>query len=163
MSLRFYHAMEKGTLAAPWLLAVTALLLIGIAFSLVFSTRTLAKPEAKPNQQQSQAVLPTMAASKQGPRLGVAIQPVSAMLAQANKSTAGAQVVTVIPNSPAAKAGVKVDDIITKVDDQSLASAPEKLPTIISSYSTGDTISLTVFRDDTTVVLKAILIDTATK
>lgn len=52
----------------------------------------------------------------------------------------------VIPGSPAAKAGLKENDIITKIDDTALTSK-QPLAQVLSQYSPGDTITVTRWRD----------------
>lgn len=52
----------------------------------------------------------------------------------------------IVPNSPAAKSGMRAGDVITKIENTSLtAKAP--LADIISRYKIGDTIKLTIWRD----------------
>jgi len=69
----------------------------------------------------------------------------------------GALVQTVTSNSPAAKAGVQVGDVITSVQGQKIENA-SKLPLIVSSYKPGTEISLDVIRDGKPATLKAKLI-----
>lgn len=52
----------------------------------------------------------------------------------------------IVPNSPAAKAGLKTGDIITKINDKEL-SLKQPLADIISQYKINDKINLTVIRD----------------
>lgn len=61
----------------------------------------------------------------------------------------GAQVMELVTGSPAAKAGLQVDDVITAVDNESVADG--NLAEIIGSYAPGDKVTLTVARggDDT--------------
>lgn len=56
----------------------------------------------------------------------------------------GAQVMELVQGSPAAKAGLQVDDVITAVDNDSVADG--NLADIIGSYSPGDKVTLTVAR-----------------
>ncbi len=59
-------------------------------------------------------------------------------------------------NSPAAKAGLKEDDIITKIDDKTVT---ETLPLarIIRGYQPGDKVTLTVLRDGKTLEIELTL------
>lgn len=52
----------------------------------------------------------------------------------------------IVPNSPAAKAGLKTGDIIIKVNDQDL-SLKQPLADVISQYKINDKIELTIRRD----------------
>jgi S1-C subfamily serine protease len=57
-----------------------------------------------------------------------------------------AQAPAIVPNSPAAKAGLKTGDIITKINDKNL-SIKQQLADIVSQYKIGDRIDLSVNRD----------------
>jgi serine protease Do len=52
----------------------------------------------------------------------------------------------IVPNSPAAKAGLKTGDIITKINDKNL-SLKQPLADIIAQYKINDKIELTIIRD----------------
>lgn len=69
----------------------------------------------------------------------------------------GALVQRVTSNSPAAKAGVQVGDVITGVQGQKIENA-SKLPLIVSSFKPGTEISIDVIRDGKPSTLKAKLI-----
>lgn len=60
-------------------------------------------------------------------------------------SSAG--VPAVLPNTPAAKAGLKEGDVITKVNDDKVDSK-HSLSTLIGKYKVGDSVKLTIIRDD---------------
>ena len=57
-------------------------------------------------------------------------------------------------NSPADQAGIKVHDILQKMDDQLLVNG-QQLATLVRSKKTGDTISLTALHEGQPVVLSA--------
>jgi serine protease Do len=63
---------------------------------------------------------------------------------------AGAAVAAVTENGPAAKAGVKAKDIITKVNGQEIKSSTE-LKRIVSASKAGDKLILTVYRQGQTL------------
>ncbi|MCX6854734.1 MAG: trypsin-like peptidase domain-containing protein [Verrucomicrobia bacterium] len=69
----------------------------------------------------------------------------------------GALVEIVTNNSPAAKAGVQVGDVIVGVQGQKVENA-SKLPLIVSSYKPGTVISIDVIRDGKPTTLQAKLI-----
>jgi putative serine protease PepD len=71
-------------------------------------------------------------------------------------SGSGAQVGTVRAGSPAASAGLKSGDIITKVDGVKVTS-PDELTAIVSRHQPGDTLRLTVERSGSTLELEATL------
>ena len=62
----------------------------------------------------------------------------------------------VLPGSPAAKAGLKEKDIITKVGDTEINQA-NTLTSVISRYSVGDKVSITVVRGGETITVEATL------
>lgn len=62
----------------------------------------------------------------------------------------------VISGSPAAKAGIKDKDIITKVGDIEVGERGS-VASLVSEYGTGDTIDLIVLRDGKTVTVKVTL------
>jgi putative serine protease PepD len=64
---------------------------------------------------------------------------------QASATQAGAVVKTVSAGGAADKAGIKVNDVITKVDEQQIASA-DSLVAAIRSYKPGTTVTLTYVR-----------------
>ena len=76
--------------------------------------------------------------------LGVALDNGSE---KANGETrAGAKVTTVEPDSPAAKAGIEVGDVITAIDGKT-TNQPAALTGFVRQYSAGDTVKLTVIRN----------------
>jgi serine protease Do len=80
--------------------------------------------------------------------LGVMIQPVSQDIAESVglKTAAGAIVDQVTPGTPAAEAGLKPGDVITKLDGQPIKDASD-LTRRIGSFKPGDKVELTYLRD----------------
>jgi S1-C subfamily serine protease len=68
----------------------------------------------------------------------------------------GATQPAIIPGGPAEKAGLKEGDIITKVEDQAI-DATHPLDLVLSGYSPGQTISLTILRGGSTLTVKLTL------
>ncbi len=62
----------------------------------------------------------------------------------------------VVPNSPAAKAGLKEGDILTKINDDSI-TATHSLSSLITKYKVGDKIKVTYIRDGKTQTVDATL------
>ena len=83
--------------------------------------------------------------------LGVEIQPVNQDIADSLglKQTQGALVASAQKNSPAAEAGVKPGDVITKVDGEPVAN-PRELARKIAALGPKKTVDLTVVRNDQT-------------
>jgi serine protease Do len=98
------------------------------------------------------------------PYLGVRYIALTKAIATANglKVTSGAWLtssddeVVVLPGGPAAKAGLKAEDIITKVDNQAVDST-HSLPSLVGAHKVGDQVTLTVVRQGKTITLKATL------
>jgi serine protease Do len=88
--------------------------------------------------------------------LGVRYQLVSQRSAILNQVPQGVYVYDVVAGSPAEEAGVKVDDIITKIDGQEL-SDENTLSSIISKKKPGDKVDLEIYRDGQTQNITATL------
>lgn len=100
----------------------------------------------------------------QSPYLGVRYVAVTADIAKAQNLPVdqgalirgSADGPAVAPGSPAAKAGLQAEDIITKVNDQVL-DAGHALGDVIAGYNVGDAVTLTVNRGGQTMTLKVVL------
>jgi membrane-associated protease RseP (regulator of RpoE activity) len=64
----------------------------------------------------------------------------------ATGSTEGARVAQVLPDGPAAAAGLEQNDVITKVDDTDIQTAADLVDTI-SAHGSGDNVTITYERD----------------
>lgn len=84
------------------------------------------------------------------PYLGVRYQMIPLQTAVLNNIPQGAFVVEIVVNSPAEKAGVKINDIITKIDGEELKEKDD-LTEIISKKKTGDKIDLEIYRNKETI------------
>jgi len=62
----------------------------------------------------------------------------------------------VVPNGPAARAGLKVGDIVTKIGNQAIDTL-HPLDALLSQYSPGDSVALTVLRDGATITVNLTL------
>ena len=61
----------------------------------------------------------------------------------------GLLIVIVDPGSPADQAGLRADDIITSIDNQSISGADDA-EDILAPKEVGDTVKFTIIRDNTT-------------
>jgi membrane-associated protease RseP (regulator of RpoE activity) len=102
------------------------------------------------NGNNDQPTIPTPAT--RGAFLGVATE--------ASTDPTGAKVLRVVDSSPAADAGLKADDVITKVDNDDVAN-PEQLATAISSHQRGDKVTVTYVRDGKTDTTSVTLVSRA--
>jgi serine protease Do len=91
------------------------------------------------------------------PFLGVQYQTISRQAALANEVPQGAYVLDVVKGSPAEKAGIKVDDIITKISGEKVGDEAAGLAGIINKHKVGETIQIEVWRDGKTLILSATL------
>ena len=84
--------------------------------------------------------------------MGITPQTMTAQMAQQYRYdvTEGVFVCSVDPDSAAAKAGLRLGDVITKMDDKTISSY-EDLVAAKKSYSAGDTVTLTVYREGKTI------------
>lgn len=88
--------------------------------------------------------------------LGVKYQAISQKTAVLNDVPQGMYVVEVVTQSPAEEAGIKIDDIITKIDDQNVNEGTS-LSDVIAKKKPGDKITLEIWRDGKTSTVEAIL------
>ncbi|HEY4844428.1 MAG TPA: trypsin-like peptidase domain-containing protein [Candidatus Dormibacteraeota bacterium] len=79
------------------------------------------------------------------PFLGVTYQQLDETAASANALVVGAWVTDVTPGSPADHAGIKVHDVITKVNDQSIDDS-HPLKDVLRQYAPGTKVSVTIYR-----------------
>lgn len=80
------------------------------------------------------------------PRMGVSVASIDGPdEAMKRFPPCGAQVMTVTPGTPADRAGLEVNDIITEIDGERMHSAKE-LISAIGTYKAGDTVKLKVYR-----------------
>jgi len=89
-------------------------------------------------------------------RLGVVIKSLDQEKLDAYQLKGGAEIVKVLPNSVAAKIGLKKEDVITKFDGQEI-DEPSTLHDIISDVEESKEVELEILRDGKTIKLKAIL------
>ncbi len=94
------------------------------------------------------------------PYLGVSYRMVTKQLAIINEIPQGAFVVEVIEQSASDKAGVKTEDIITKIDGEKIADDNGGLAKIISSKKVGQQVKLIVWRNEKEIELTATLGET---
>lgn len=91
------------------------------------------------------------------PYLGVSYQIITREVAIRNELPEGAYVERVVEGSGADKAGIKRGDIITKFNGEKISESKGGLAGIISKKKVGDSVTLTIFRDDESINLKATL------
>lgn len=90
------------------------------------------------------------------PFLGVSYAIVTRQAALLNEVPEGALVRDVVKNSAAESAGIKMGDIITKINGQKITE-DSSLAAAIAKNKVGDTVALTVYRDGKMLELKATL------
>jgi serine protease Do len=79
------------------------------------------------------------------PYMGITVQTVSSTVAQYYNMVEGAYVYSVEPGSPAEAAGLRMGDIITKLNDTDIRSTAD-LTNTQKNYRAGETVTLTVYR-----------------
>lgn len=95
--------------------------------------------------------------SVQRGRLGAQAQDLTPELAQAfnlDPNTHGAVVVKIIPNSPAAKAGLRIGDVVKKINQRAVHKADD-LHNTIGLLRLGTTVNLTVLRKGKQFIITA--------
>lgn len=91
-------------------------------------------------------------------RLGVRFETLNEEIAQENNLsvTEGALITEVLPDSPAAEAGLQVDDVITAVNGDPV-DAERTLRERLLAYQPGDTVTLDVLRGGETLTIEVTL------
>ena len=90
------------------------------------------------------------------PFLGVTYQQLDETAASANALVVGAWVTAITAGSPADRAGIKVHDVITKVNDQAIDDS-HPLKDVLRQYAPGTRVSVTIFRGGKTQTLQVTL------
>jgi photosystem II stability/assembly factor-like uncharacterized protein len=91
-------------------------------------------------------------APKKGPAAGTAF---TGMFGEDAGEDAGAKITRVIPNGPAETAGVKVEDVVTKLGDKNIKSY-DALNTVVNNAKPKDKVALQVMRGDKQIELEMI-------
>lgn len=91
------------------------------------------------------------------PFLGVRYKSITKDQALLNDIPEGAYIIEVVAGSPAEKAELKEEDIVTKIDDVRLSGDNAELAKVIAKKKVGDTLTLTVWRDGKEISLKVTL------
>ena len=86
------------------------------------------------------------------PYIGIAVSPLSEETAGVIGIKSGAVVLDVTEDAPAAKAGLKVNDVITKVNDKTIRDSND-LVQVISETDPGDLVTFSVYRQGTELTL----------
>lgn len=80
------------------------------------------------------------------PYMGVEYRMITRQMAVLNDIPEGAYVANVVSASPADKAGIKADDIITKINGEKLTDTND-LAHVVSGKKVGDKVTVTIWRD----------------
>lgn len=91
------------------------------------------------------------------PYLGVKYHQVSRRIAILNEVPEGAYVLEVVSGTPAEKAGLLEDDIITEFNGQDVTEENGGLAKLVSGRKVGDKIELTIFRGEEEITLTVTL------
>ena len=86
---------------------------------------------------------------------GLSIQPIDEGIARyyGLKSTSGVIVTNIIKDSPAAKAGIKIGDIILKINNYRIDDE-NMLIGVLQEFHTNDVISIRILRENEPIILK---------
>jgi S1-C subfamily serine protease len=90
------------------------------------------------------------------PFLGVTYNQIDETTAAANGLVVGAVVTAITPGSPADHAGIKLQDVITKVNDQSIDDS-HPLKDVLRQYAPGTKVSVTISRGGKSQTLQVTL------
>lgn len=84
------------------------------------------------------------------PYLGVRYKVITRDVAIINEVPEGAYIQEVVEGSPAEKAGIETDDIITKIDGKKITDKEGGLAKVIADKKVGDSVSVELWRDGET-------------
>ncbi len=90
------------------------------------------------------------------PFLGVEYNPISPQVSSASGRPVGARILSVSKGSPAALAGLKVNDVVTSVNGQQIDEQHD-FKYVLDTYHVGDKVRLTVDRDGRTITISVTL------
>jgi serine protease Do len=90
--------------------------------------------------------------------LGVGLQELTPDLLKKFGVDYGVRISGVVKNSPAEKAGIKLDDIITEFDGKKIARS-EQLRELVSTTKVGKTVQIILSRNHQTLVVKAAIVE----
>lgn len=90
------------------------------------------------------------------PFLGVEYRMISRQMSVLNEIPEGAYIMTVVSDSPAEKAGIQEEDIITKINGDKVTTSND-LAKIIGKKKAGETVEMTVWRNEETKMLSVTL------
>lgn len=93
---------------------------------------------------------------RQRPFLGVSYALVTAEFSKNSNLPEGAYVRQVVAGSPAEKAGIKVDDIITKIGEVSITEE-SSLSNVVSKHKVSDIVEIVLYRDGDFLTIQATL------
>lgn len=105
----------------------------------------------------ARAVIARLVQNKPPAFLGVVAGTIDPQAAALYQFPVGAYVTKVEPGSPAAKAGIRPRDIITKVDEQAV-NETYQLPQVIAEHTPGERVKLTIWRAAKTFSVTARLV-----
>ncbi len=90
--------------------------------------------------------------------IGIQYAPLSprAAVALGLPPAAGIRISSVVPGSPAAQAGLRVDDVVTKLNDQQI-DQEHALQSLLLKFRPGDKVRLTIIRDTGTMTIELTL------
>jgi len=90
------------------------------------------------------------------PYLGVEYNPISPQVSSASGRPVGARILSITKGSPAADAGLKVNDVVTSVNGQAIDDQHD-FKYVLDTYRVGDTVRLTLDRDGKTLTISVVL------
>lgn len=91
------------------------------------------------------------------PFLGIRYRTVTKDISVLNDVPVGAYILEVVPQSPADKAGLKEQDIITALDNVQITEENGELSAMLAKKKVGESVKLTVWRDTKVLELNAVL------
>jgi serine protease Do len=92
------------------------------------------------------------------PYLGVSYEMLDKNTADLNELVQGAYIQSVVPSSPADKAGIQQGDVVTKFDGKTVELNGGELSALIAVKKVGDSVGIVVWRNNKNINLEATLV-----
>jgi S1-C subfamily serine protease len=134
------------------------LVILGLVIIFLLITYFSNKPKTQTNKQSIETPSANISQSVNRPIIGIHYRIIDNQTALANKLAEGAYITQVIGGSPAEKAKLQEEDIITEIDSRSISGLDEQsIYNLISTLKPGTKVNLKIWRNNKILNVSVIL------
>jgi len=139
------------------LVVVSAVIVVQKFRLLDYFSKTPSEPLIKKHEADTSSVVPSREVDR--PLIGIYYKMIDKQTASQNNIVEGAYITQVIKGSPAEKADLREEDIITQFDDRKISGSDELkiLTSLVADKKSGDAVKLKIWRNkkimDVSIVL----------